>query len=968
MTNFCVYNVHGGTQHIVSGGSPFAQYIKDTVLQHDVTFLTETWLHKKELHLLQNLIGPTHSVTSVSSMPLDYCNRGRPYGGMSIVWRNTCKCIPIDSNSRDFCAARLGTDDGAVLLICAYLPCHDIDKYRSVLAAITAFISDQPDNHVIIGGDFNADPNTPSLKLTLLNQFCSPNLEMIDKRFSTKIPFTYTSATGSSWVDHLLISDSISSHVISCWAEIRGDELSDHVPLITKSNLIPTEIVVPPAPKFRPKPAWYRVSQDDVVNFNRAIANNLPNFPAHLSNCTRPNCIDSKCLTSIDLFSDALISTITTASMDCLPHTKPKSHRKKKLIGWTVEHQTYKDDLNRWSNYWQLAGYPKSGVMFDLYKHLKHQYKAAIKDLRLKQFEIRRARMADNIAGNPAGRDLFDEMRRLKGSVVPSVIVDNFVDKKSIANAFRKNYAELYSSLPSGPAPIIPISTRTLLDFKITAAETTDAIKLLNLGKSDSHGIFSNHLKLCSSVIAQHLADLLTTCIRHSTLSPNFSDAVICPIPKKHKQLHLTGSYRAIAMGSIFSKVGEILSMFIAKHTLDTSPLQFAYKKGLSTTMCTGLVTATVQHYNNNGSQVYAALLDMSKAFDMLKFDRLFDKTLKERGFPNILRKFFSNWYRAQHLKVRWENETSDPFEVWNGARQGGITSAQFFTAYVDELQTRLKSLNVGCHVDGEYVGSPAYADDIILLAPSLSALRLMLKTCEDFSEETGLVFNPLKSQLISFGNYDNNQTGVVSFCNQQLNWADTADHLGHILPRKSTDVTADVARITNSLQVSTHTTNSAFKFASSRTRMKLHSIYSTSFYGAILLPATSLKPLRTAWNIIIRRSFSLPNRCHSGIAHIIAKTEDVINMVGRRFITYAKACLESTNITLRRVMDNAKRDLRTTFGKNFEEYGAQLHTRTYSPTEIDRAQMVSSLLFEHGLREFLGIANIPVLVMLLCT
>ena len=73
----------------------------------------------------------------------------------------------------------------------------------------------------------------------------------------------------------------------------------------------------------------------------------------------------------------------------------------------------------------------------------------------------------------------------------------------------------------------------------------------------------------------------------------------------------------------------------------------------------------------------------------------------------------------------------STPFSVSNGVRQGGVLSPVLFTVYMDILLNMLKDCGVGCYWDGEFVGTLGYADDIILLAPCPSALRLMFKTCE---------------------------------------------------------------------------------------------------------------------------------------------------------------------------------------------------------------------------------------------
>ena len=56
-----------------------------------------------------------------------------------------------------------------------------------------------------------------------------------------------------------------------------------------------------------------------------------------------------------------------------------------------------------------------------------------------------------------------------------------------------------------------------------------------------------------------------------------------------------------------------------------------------------------------------------------------------------------------------------------------------------------LKMKGVGCFWGHLFAGALAYADDMVLLAPSASALRLMLgtRTCESLVSSKGLSFNP---------------------------------------------------------------------------------------------------------------------------------------------------------------------------------------------------------------------------------
>ena len=102
------------------------------------------------------------------------------------------------------------------------------------------------------------------------------------------------------------------------------------------------------------------------------------------------------------------------------------------------------------------------------------------------------------------------------------------------------------------------------------------------------------------------------------------------------------------------------------------------------------------------------------------------------------------------------------------------------------------------------------YSDDLVLLAPSPSALRIMLNCCENFTIICGLKFNPSKTQLICFSSYPSSSCSAsFYFCGQQLPFLDTVSHLGHLLHYNLSDVhdinvkLCDMVRKANCLFVS---------------------------------------------------------------------------------------------------------------------------------------------------------------------
>ena len=117
----------------------------------------------------------------------------------------------------------------------------------------------------------------------------------------------------------------------------------------------------------------------------------------------------------------------------------------------------------------------------------------------------------------------------------------------------------------------------------------------------------------------------------HGYMPDDMLASVLVPIPKDPRaSLTNSGNYRAIAL---YSTMGKIVDMLISdrySNQLMTSNAQFAFKKCHSTSMCTALVKEVVSYYNGRNTNVYACLLDVTKAFDCVRYDKLFELLLKK--------------------------------------------------------------------------------------------------------------------------------------------------------------------------------------------------------------------------------------------------------------------------------------------------------------------------------------------------
>ena len=185
-----------------------------------------------------------------------------------------------------------------------------------------------------------------------------------------------------------------------------------------------------------------------------------------------------------------------------------------------------------------------------------------------------------------------------------------------------------------------------------------------------------------------------------------------------------------IALANVETKILEkIILSKVVSHS-DYDKYQFGFKKGHSTSLCAGIIKQSIEYYINRGSHVFVCFIDFSKAFDKVNYWILF-KQLLDDGVSRSIVTLLAFWYSHQQASVIWLNTRSRSFCIGNSTKQGGILSPYLFTRYIRLLVSIISSCRVGCHIGGLAVNVFAYADDVVLLAPSWCALRDLISILE---------------------------------------------------------------------------------------------------------------------------------------------------------------------------------------------------------------------------------------------
>ena len=74
-------------------------------------------------------------------------------------------------------------------------------------------------------------------------------------------------------------------------------------------------------------------------------------------------------------------------------------------------------------------------------------------------------------------------------------------------------------------------------------------------------------------------------------------------------------------------------------------------------------------------------------------------------------------------------------FRITSGVRQGSSSPA-LFSVFINIMVLALCKAKLRCHLNDLFVGCIFYADDILLMSPSVLALQRMLDICQSVGSE----------------------------------------------------------------------------------------------------------------------------------------------------------------------------------------------------------------------------------------
>ena len=276
----------------------------------------------------------------------------------------------------------------------------------------------------------------------------------------------------------------------------------------------------------------------------------------------------------------------------------------------------------------------------------------------------------------------------------------------------------------------------------------------MKLGKAAGmDGLMVEHIQYAHPVLLVVLKKLFNVMIECGYVPLAFGQGLIIPIPKRtiYSKLASIKDFRGITLSPVLSKIFEHCLLLLFQDFLVSSEFQFGFKKGKGCRDALFIVNETVNYFASNCSTVCLCAIDLTKAFDNLNHSILFSKLI-ERSVPFCLVKILCDWYSKCSCIVKWGSSFSNSFIMNQGIRQGGVLSPILFSVYCDDALCHLNNSGLGCYLAGLMISAVMYADDILLITPSVEAMQKLIRLCQSAFDDVLLHFNVTKCAALRVG------------------------------------------------------------------------------------------------------------------------------------------------------------------------------------------------------------------------
>jgi hypothetical protein len=230
-------------------------------------------------------------------------------------------------------------------------------------------------------------------------------------------------------------------------------------------------------------------------------------------------------------------------------------------------------------------------------------------------------------------------------------------------------------------------------------------------------------------------------------------------------------NYRPIGLANSLMKLWtKLLAWVTTEYSEERSilnPGQAGFRPGYYTHIQTQLLAGALEDAKEHRKDIYMLQIDFTNAFNRVNHSKLL-RIMQQLGYPPYLVRLIQTVYANNFTSICTPHGPTDTLQVSRGTIQGESLSPVLFAIYIEPLLRWLQYGDRGYNrhtsdVAGIRVDGLTYADDLGIIAGSLTAIRCQARKVTLYSEWVDLAPNLSKSFVTAIFHHTQRQHGATS-------------------------------------------------------------------------------------------------------------------------------------------------------------------------------------------------------------
>ena len=708
-------------------------------------------------------------------------HRTRHGGGVATFIRShlpSCRLYTLETDGVEWTWTRIKVKTNTILVCSVYFPPHmTADQQDDFIDKLTDSVTQAQTfspTAIIVLGDFNAGNIFLDKQLYRQNTVTPFDVKLKDALDGLNLVQiidrpTRITDNAANLLDLIMIDNDkliIDSGLLSPFSNI------DHIPVTVTLNIDVT------GPNTRLKEIW---------DFNRLDADKLT---VGLMQVDWDEVLDG----DVDSATEKFTAVITDAATQAIPKKTIRIRQNDKpwVTNELRQNIRKRDRLFRQAQRGQRKGdnaHDMDSLLWNKWKRQRNFVSALNKRLRDNYIETKAKTLVEY------KHDPFTYHKVLKSLIgrkhqkdIPTLEIDNgdlVTDETHKANILNDHFVSQTNLDTDGlqlPPDIVDDGqTPRLRHIHVTGRQVLKALNSLDAHKSTGpDNVPTKLLKLTALLIYEPLTILFNKSLQSGTFPKSWKEAIVTPVFKNAGSPSDFRQYRPISLLPCLSKILEkLVFSSIYSHLTNNDLLsdrQSGYRTGHSTQLQLTYLTHNIYRHLDEGRDVTAVYLDISKYFDKIWHDGLLYKCKNEFFISGPLLSWLESYLNDRRQRVRVGDAFSTTKNIRAGCPQGSVLGPLLALMYLDGLTDKVTN-EILLYADDTSLHASHSTDDIDAVQHSL---QQDLDSIDEYAKKWAIKFNKVKTVQQTFSHRPCPTIPTLHFGGQNIQTnTDTHKHLG---------------------------------------------------------------------------------------------------------------------------------------------------------------------------------------------